>query len=351
MICTVPFQSISVGSMRRYYTQRWVPPTTPSSDPHPRNRNGDLVLHVQGLYKSYGEIRALDGIDLEVAGGEIVALLGPNGAGKTTLVSIVAGLRKPDSGSVYVNGVSVTANARAAHRLLGLAPQETGVYPTVSVRNNLHFFGELVGLRRQALRRKVVDVAEAFELLDLLDRPVQSLSGGQARRLHTAVVVLHRPRLLLLDEPTTGVDVQTRNKLLQVVKSLAEDGSAVCYSTHYLHEVEQLDAANVAILAGGKIAASGSIAELVRAHGGASVELHFAGTPPDVDLSGMPVQIEKNVLRVHTDDPPATRAALLLSRLGRSASGLREVKLIQPSLESVFLAITSGFDAAGRGRP
>jgi ABC-2 type transport system ATP-binding protein len=311
--------------------------------------DGDPLLEVRGLCKSYGKTCALAGVDLDVAGGEIVALLGPNGAGKTTLVSIVAGLRKPDSGHVRVNGVSITARGRARSARFGLAPQETGIYPTVPVRGNLHFFGELAGLSRQRLRREVADVAEAFDLLDLLDRPAQSLSGGEARRLHTAMAVLHRPPLLLLDEPTTGVDVQTRNKLLQVVRSLAEDGSAVCYSTHYLHEIEQLDAANVAILVEGKIVASGSIEELVRAHGGASVELHFAGTPPKVDLAGMSVQVEENVLRVLTEDSPATRAAVLLGKLGQSAAGLREVKLIQPSLESVFLAITSGIDSAAGG--
>ena len=311
--------------------------------------NGDPLLEVRGLCKSYGKTRALAGVDLDVAGGEIVALLGPNGAGKTTLVSIVAGLRRPDSGHVHINGVSVTARGRAGATRFGLAPQETGIYPTVTVRGNLHFFGELAGLRRQRLRGEVADVAAAFDLLTLLDRPAQSLSGGEARRLHTAMAVLRRPPLLLLDEPTTGVDVRTRNKLLRVVRSLAEDGSAICYSTHYLHEIEQLDAANVAILVEGKIVASGSISELVRAHGGASVELHFAGAPPDVDLDGMSVQIEENVLRVHTEDSPATRAAVLLGKLGQSATGLREVKLIQPSLESVFLTITSGIDRAGGG--
>lgn len=309
-----------------------------------------MLLHAQGLHKSYGEIRALAGVDLEVSGGEVVALLGPNGAGKTTLVSIVAGLRKPDSGSVHINGVSVTTRSRAAREQLGFAPQETGIYPTVTVRHNLDFFGELSGLRRRALRRRVIEVAEAFALTGFLDRPAKTLSGGEARRLHTAMAVLRRPPLLLLDEPTTGVDVQTRNRLLRVVESIAEEGSAVCYSTHYLHEVEQLDAANVAILVEGRVAASGSVGELVRAHGGASVELHFASAPPDVSFPGAPsVRVDKNVLRIPTDDSPAKRAAALLAGLGRAAVDLREVKLIQPSLESVFLTVTNAIGSEGEG--
>ena len=317
----------------------------------PGSARGNLLLQVQNVHKSYGETRALAGVDLEVAAGEVVALLGPNGAGKTTLVSIVAGLRRPDSGQVRVNGTNVTTHGHDFHTQFGLAPQETGLYLPVSVRDNLRFFGELAGLRRRELRSRITDVAEAFDLAGLLDRKAQTLSGGEARRLHTAMIVLHRPPLLLLDEPTTGVDVQTRGRVLQVVKSLAEDGSAVCYSTHYLHEVEALDAASAAILVEGKIAASGSVAELIRLHGGASVELHFASSPPDVDFADMPVHIEENVLRIHTEDSPATRAATLLSKLGRSAGDLREIKLIQPSLESVFLSVTSGVDAVGGAGP
>jgi ABC-2 type transport system ATP-binding protein len=301
-----------------------------------------LRLEIQNLHKSYGEVRALSGVDLEARGGEIVALLGPNGAGKTTLVSIVAGLRRPDAGGVRVNGVDVATNARAARVHLGLAPQQTGVYPTVSVRDNLRFFGEMAGLRRRELRRKVADIAEAFGLVDLLPRQALTLSGGESRRLHTAMAVLHRPSLLLLDEPTVGADVQTRNKLLEVVRSLAEDGSTVCYSTHYLHEIEQVEARAVAILVKGKVAAAGSVGQLVRSHGGGCVELHFAEEAPRVRFADASAQREENVMRVTTDAEPARSVASLLGQLGDSASTLREIKLVQPSLESVFLAVTKG---------
>jgi ABC-2 type transport system ATP-binding protein len=304
-------------------------------------RQCDSLLRVEDVHKSYEDVRALAGVDLEVAAGEIVALLGPNGAGKTTLISIVAGLLRSDRGSVRIEGTDVAQRSHGAS-WLGLAPQETGIYPTVSVRDNLTFFGELVGLRRRELRSEIEKVAEAFDLVRLLERPAQSLSGGEARRLHTAMIVLGRPPLLLLDEPTTGVDVATRKMLLEVVEELARDGSAVCYSTHYLHEVEQLDADRVAILLDGKIAASGSMGDLIRAHGGASVELHFVDEPPALDLPGVLVQVEEHVLRISVEDSPATQAAGVLGRLGASASALREIKLIQPSLESVFLAITNG---------
>jgi ABC-type multidrug transport system ATPase subunit len=299
------------------------------------------MLAIRDVHKSYGAVHALSGVDLEVESGEILALLGPNGAGKTTLVSIVAGLRRPDRGCVWVNGIEATAQPQLARRHLGLAPQETGIYPTVSVRDNLHFFGELAGLRGQRLRKRIAEVAEAFSLTELLARKGQTLSGGEARRLHTAMAVLHSPSLLLLDEPTTGVDVQTRNRLLELVKSLAKEGSAVVYSTHYLPEVEQLDVSTVAILVDGEVIASGSLEHLVGTLGGASVELRFKGQPPKLDLPDGTVPVGNDILRVPVKDSPAVAAASLLQKLDGAGDELREIKLLQPNLESVFLSITS----------
>jgi len=311
----------------------------------------DICLGIRGVHKSYDTVQALSDIDLDVRGGEIVALLGPNGAGKTTLVSIIAGLRKPDRGHVWVNGIDVASRPQIARRQLGLAPQETGIYPTVSVRDNLRFFGELAGLRRQCLRTRITEVAEAFSLTALLDRKGQNLSGGEARRLHTAMIVLHSPSLLLLDEPTTGVDVQTRNRLLELVRCLAEEGSAVIYSTHYLPEVEQLDVSTVAILVDGKIIASGSLAHLISTLGSASVELRFSGRPPELYLPDGTVPVGNDALRVPAKDSPAVTAASLLQRLDGAGGELREIKLLQPSLESVFLAITSNTPSGSEGSP
>lgn len=306
------------------------------------------MLGMRDVHKRYGSVRALSGVDFDVSRENIVALLGQNGAGKTTLVSIVAGLCRPDRGSVWVGGIDVTARPQLARRQLGFVPQETGIYPTVSVRDNLHFFGELAGLRRQRLQRRITEIAETFALTGLLNRKGHSLSGGEARRLHTAMTVMHSPRLLLLDEPTVGMDIPARNQLLRLITSLAEEGTAVVYSTHYLHEVEQLDASRAAILVQGQIAAAGSIPHLVSTLGGASVELRFNAAPPALDWPHDTIRVGSDAIRVPTEGSPAVAAARLLERLDGVGGELPQIKLLQPNLESAFLAITcaSPFESA-----
>jgi ABC-2 type transport system ATP-binding protein len=306
------------------------------------------MLKVREVHKSYGPVMALNGVDLDVDRGEIIALLGPNGAGKSTLVSVIAGLCRPDQGSVELNGVDVETSTNLARRQIGLAPQETGIYPTVSVLDNLRFFGELTGLRRRDLQQRIDEVAEAFSLNELFERRAGNLSGGEARRLHTAMVVLHRPPLLLLDEVTVGVDVQTRNQLLDLVGSLADQGSAVVYSTHYLQEIEALGAQRVAILLEGRVVTTGSIPQLISSYGGSFVELKFEQPPRGLDLPPGTVVVAENVLRVPADDSPAVTAASLVSNLEHAGVVLREIRLLQPSLESVFLSVTAG---VGNGGP
>ena len=285
------------------------------------------------MRKSYGAEEALRGVDLDIAAGEIVGLLGPNGAGKTTMVSIIAGLRRADAGSVSVNGVDALAHPDAARRQLGLAPQELAVYPSLSTRENLRFFGELADLRGRGLAARIDEVAHTLALTEFLDRQVRTLSGGEKRRVHTAMALLHRPPLLLLDEPTTGVDVSTRAQVLAAVRALAADGAAVCYSTHYLAEVEALDA-SVAILDHGQMIARGTMDELIQAHGGSAVELVFDGPPPNLPFAA---EVDGDVVRVRGDGAEAAR---VLQALGEGAERLRSLEILRPSLESVFLALT-----------
>ncbi len=302
--------------------------------------NGDRMLDVQGLSKAYGSRQALDAVNLEVAAGEITALLGRNGAGKTTLVSIVAGLRSADSGRVVIGGIDALAEPRRARANLGLAPQDTGVYPTLSCRDNLRLFAGLAGLGRREARAAIDELAGSLGLTELLDRRAKELSGGERRRLHTAIALVGRPALVLLDEPTVGADVQTRSQLLRVVRDLAGDGAAVVYSTHYFPEVAELDA-SVAILERGRVLARGSIDEVIAAHSVGTVELVFAGPAPDLARlapSGAVITSGPRV-RIRTNDP-ATVTATILAGLDTHAVNLRGLTVSQPSLETAFLQLT-----------
>jgi ABC-2 type transport system ATP-binding protein len=302
------------------------------------------MLHIAGLRKAYGGIEALRGVDLEVAAGQIVALLGPNGAGKTTLVSIVAGLRRADAGRVEVDGLDALSRSAQVRERIGLAPQDTGIYPVVSVRRNLWLFGELAGLGRAELNRRIDEVAGALDIADLLDRQAGKLSGGQKRRVHTAIALLHRPRLLLLDEATTGADVETRGHILELVRRLAAEGSAVLYSTHYLAEVEALGS-DVAILDRGQVIARGPVADLIGAHAQAVVELSFDGAVPAVPLPDG-ATVEGNRLRLPTPDPAAT---LVQTVPLVPPDALSSVEIIRPNLEAVYLALTGRrYDEADR---
>lgn len=295
------------------------------------------VLEIDGLSKSYGEIVALDEVTAAVEPGDVVGLLGPNGAGKTTLVSIVCGLRRADDGSVVVKGVDALAHPERARRHIGLAPQDLGIYPIDTVRQNLALFGELTGLRGAALTAEIEAVATALRLDRLLDRKAAELSGGQKRRLHTAIALLSHPPLVLLDEAAAGADVETRSAVIEVVKGLAKRGSAVVYSTHYLQEVEALDA-RVVILDYGRVIAEGSVASLVSSNGGAVVELSFDGTPPG--LGGRwDVTTDGHVMRVAVQDPGRAIGAIF-NALGPESTRLQSVEFISPSLETVFMSLT-----------
>ncbi len=211
------------------------------------------------------------------------------------------------------------------------------MYLPLSVRDNLRFFGGLCDLHGRGLRTRIDEVAAALMLDQLMDRRARDLSGGERRRLHTAIAVLHRPRLVLLDEPTTGADVQTRRELLRLVTELSHDGAAVVYSTHYLQEIEELGA-GIALIDHGRIIARGDLRELVRRHGASALELSFTGTVPE--CARIPhSQVTDSTVTIATDDPGAT-AAHVLAALGADASTLASVEIIRPTLESVFTTLT-----------
>ena len=295
-------------------------------------------LEAEGLCKAFGPTVALDGVDLRIVPGEVVGLLGRNGAGKTTLASVIAGLVEPDAGTLTIGGVDARRHPRRARRSLGFAPQTTGVYETLTVEQNLRFFAELVGLRGRSLGGRLEKVCQMLLLEPLRAQRCQTLSGGEKRRLHTAIALLGRPRLLLLDEPTVGADVVTRVALLGAVKALAREGSAVLYTSHYLPEVEEI-ADSVTIVDAGRVVARGGLEELTRTFGRSGIELTFDGAAPGVGLETWAVEYAGSTLRLETTTP-AEVMPLVLQALGPDADRLRAVNFIQPDLESVFLALT-----------
>jgi ABC-2 type transport system ATP-binding protein len=219
------------------------------------------MLRADGLVKTYGRRRALDDFTLHVPAGEITGLVGRNGAGKTTFVEIVTGLVRPDAGSVMIGRISALRHPGRAREVLGVCPQETALYPSITVAGHLRLFGALAGLRRRALRTAVDDITERMQLASMLAKPTGLLSGGQRKRVQAATaLVAYRP-LLLLDEPTVGADPPTRSALLEVVAARSAAGAAVLYTTHYLPELAELGA-TIAFARAGRIIARGSQAEL-----------------------------------------------------------------------------------------
>jgi ABC-2 type transport system ATP-binding protein len=296
------------------------------------------MLEVVRTAKSYAGRPALVDVDLTVCPGEVVGLLGPNGAGKTTLLSIIAGLLRADAGTVRVNGCDVGEDGLTAQRYLGFAPQSTGLYEPLTVEENLRLFGELAGLRRRRLDGRVAEVCEALLLGELRARRCQQLSGGERRRAHTAVALISQPPLLLLDEPTLGADIETRLALIQLVHDLAQSGSAIVYTTHYLPEVESLDAA-VVLIDEGRVVARGPIDRLIAEHGSGQLELRFKGTAPALTVDGLSIHAHGDRLSVSTSTP-APAAARMLNHLGAEIDRLEGVDILRPSLESVFLSLT-----------
>ena len=301
------------------------------------------MLKIKELTKSFGSQEVLRGVNLDLSAGEIVALVGINGAGKSTLASIIAGLLKADGGLVTISGIDALNHPHAARRHLGLAAQDIGLYPTLTGRDNLNFFGRLAGVRSSVLRERIQDLGQCLELVEFLDKRVETLSGGQRRRLHTAIAMLHRPALLWLDEPTVGADIRSRQQILSAVRRFAAAGSAVVYATHYFPEIEILGA-SVAILHRGRIVARDSSHAIISRHALPSVALEFEGGIPESLRNFHPVvEVAEEIMKSRAVIPvrhPGADLAKIIGKLGEEASRLRSVELHQPSLESAFLNIT-----------
>lgn len=303
------------------------------------------VLKAEGLSKSFGDLIAVNGVSFEIAEGETFGLLGPNGAGKTTSISIVAGLLEPDGGTVHVAGTPIRTNSTAGRSDIGLVPQEVAIYPDLTAAENLRFFGRLYDMPGDALAKRVAEVLEVIGLSDRQDDLTAEFSGGMQRRLNIGIGLLHRPRLLILDEPTVGVDPQSRNAILESVEDLAGQGIAVLYTTHYMEEAERL-CDRVAIIDEGVIQAEGTRRELVSLVGekdrirvtvtGDLAEVaRVAGELPNVHEAS---QADSGVDVLAND--ASTLLPELLSRVAATGASVTGVAVFEPNLEAVFLHLT-----------
>jgi len=221
-----------------------------------------LAIRVQNLDKSFDEVHAVDDVSFEIHQGEIFSLLGPNGAGKTTTIGMISGLLRPDAGQAWLMGHSILENPKKAKAILGIVPQEIALYDDISARANLNFWGKMYGLRGQALSERVAAVLKIIGLEDRQNSTVSKFSGGMQRRLNVGIALLHEPQVIIMDEPTVGIDPQSRRKILDSVKQLSHQKVTILYTTHYMEEAQELSD-RIAIMDNGKIIAMGTHQELI----------------------------------------------------------------------------------------
>lgn len=304
-----------------------------------------VAIQVQDLHHSFGQNRAVDGVSFDVLQGEIFSLLGPNGAGKTTLISMLSCLLKADSGDALVIGHSISTEPQLVKASIGVVPQEVALYGDLSARENLLFWGKMQGLRGATLTRRVDELLEVIGLTDRQKERVSTYSGGMKRRVNIAVALLHKPALVIMDEPTVGIDPQSRRSILDNVKQLRDQGMTVLYTTHYMEEAQELSD-HVGIMDHGRLVAVGTQRELVKSVG----ELDHIQLRLSVPTEAL-LETWKAIEGIHdvtSDDGVVTVLAAdsnrVLPRLFESAAGagvrIVSVDIQEPNLEAVFLRLT-----------
>jgi ABC-2 type transport system ATP-binding protein len=302
---------------------------------------------VNELVKVYGPLHALDGLSFSVARGEFFGILGPNGAGKTTTMGILAGLISPDAGSIMLAGKQAIGNNADLKKRLGLVPQELAFYPTLSAVDNLSFFGRIYGFRGQLLKEHIRNVLQIVQLEDRSKEPVSHFSNGMKRRLNLAIGLLHKPEILLLDEPTVGVDAQSRNAILESLQRLNREGVTILYSTHYMEEAQRL-CGDLAIFDHGRIIARGSPRDLVQSLGEGLLRVKFLAPLSEDFLDQLrssaltPLTSDENMVVQIKLDSKNKESAIRLVFAGADTRKLTilNLQVLEPSLESVFLNLT-----------
>jgi len=290
------------------------------------------MISLRNLTKSFGHNVAVNDVTFDVKRGEVFGLLGPNGAGKTTTISMLSGLLKPDGGEVVINGGGDPSQS-SVRRLIGAAPQSLALYDELTARENLRFFGQLYGLRARDLAARISLALEIAGLTERRNDRVRTFSGGMKRRLNLVCALVHDPPILFLDEPTVGVDPQSRSLIFGQIEKLREEGRTIIYTTHYMEEAQRL-CDRVAIIDSGKILDLDKVDKLIERHGGAAVVTAELDKAP-INEAELPGQLDGLNLTFESDHPLEE-----VARLSGAGISFRALRVDRPDLESVFLNLT-----------
>jgi len=305
------------------------------------------ILEVKELVKQYGDFTAVKGISFDIKEGEIFSLLGPNGAGKTTTISMLSTLYTPTSGDATISGHSITKDPMAVKQVIGVVPQDLALYEDLTAKENLLFWGQMYGLSGKSLNSRVDEVLEQIGLVDKAKNRVKTYSGGMKRRVNIGVGLLHKPRLLFMDEPTVGIDPQSRRAILDTVKDLNKQGMTVLYTTHYMEEAEELSN-RVGIIDHGELIAIGTQDELTKQVGQTDTLILHIGENEDADGLAAALRGMEDILEATATDheisiitPHAeTILAAVVGKASERGIKIRSMDIREPNLEAVFLHLT-----------
>lgn len=305
------------------------------------------MIEVKNLVKRYGDKEVVSGLNFTIEKGEVFGLLGPNGAGKSTSISMISGLLKPTSGEIYIGGINIATNPKAAKRKIGVVPQDIALYPTLSAEENLKFWGKMYNIKGSKLKERVEEVLKIANLADKRKERIDSFSGGMKRRINIAAALLHEPDVLIMDEPTVGIDPQSRNHILETVKKLNEEGMTIIYTSHYMEEVEYL-CSKIAIVDKGKIIALDE-KEALKAYisEGDKIDIKVSEIKPNVleevtklrNVNDVTNDIKENNISIYTKD--ASEVLMDVMRIFvKNNIKIIQTKIEEPNLENVFLNLT-----------
>lgn len=305
------------------------------------------ILEVQDLVKNYSDFTAVKGISFDIKEGEIFSLLGPNGAGKTTTISMLSTLYTPTSGDATIGGHSITKDPMAVKRVIGVVPQDLALYEDLTAKENLIFWGQMYGLSGKSLNSRVDEVLDQIGLTDKAKNRVKTYSGGMKRRVNIGVGLLHKPRLLFMDEPTVGIDPQSRRAILDTVKDLNKQGMTVLYTTHYMEEAEELSN-RVGIIDHGELIALGTQKELTQQVGETETLILHIGENEDPDALAKAVSHVEGVQKADVTDnevsiiTPNAKDVLaeVVTKANERGIKIRSLDIREPNLEAVFLHLT-----------